>query len=146
MEMGKQESRLCGGTCGNELHTEGYRDIRCGRVWKGSRKASGPNRQTVLERVKDVVGFDTKGGPRGDGNKEWNGGEQSEGRMVQEQLSLHGGEGGGGRKEEMWGKKDMTRKGSQNKTTQCKTREGQRQRNIEDEGIRSRCGASHGNT
>ena len=43
----------------------------------------------------------------------------------------------------MWGKKDMTRKGSQNRTNQCKMREGQR-RNTEDEGIRSRCGASHG--
>ena len=41
----------------------GGREIRCGRVWKGSRKASGPNRQTVWERVRDVVGFDTKGGP-----------------------------------------------------------------------------------
>ena len=46
----------------------------------------------------------------------------------------------------MWGKKDMTRKGSQNKTNQCKTRKGQRLRITEDEGIRSRCGASHGNT
>ena len=46
----------------------------------------------------------------------------------------------------MWGKKDMTRKGSLNKANQCKTREGQRRRNSEDEGIRSRCGASHGNT
>ena len=43
----------------------------------------------------------------------------------------------------MWGKKDMARKGSQNRTNQCKMRGGQR-RNIEDEGIRSRCGASHG--
>ena len=48
--------------------------------------------------------------------------------------------------EKMWGKKDMTRKGSQNKTNQCKLREGQRRRNTEDEGIRRRCGASHGNT
>ena len=45
----------------------------------------------------------------------------------------------------MWGKKDMTRKGSQNRTYQCKMGEGQR-RNTEDEGIRSRCGASHGHT
>ena len=28
------------------------------------------NRQTVWERVRGVVGFDTKGGPRGDGEKE----------------------------------------------------------------------------
>ena len=47
--------------------------------------------------------------------------------------------------EKMWGKKDMTRKGSQNRTNHCKMREGQR-RNTEDEGIRSRCGASHGHT
>ena len=45
----------------------------------------------------------------------------------------------------MWGKKDMTRKGSQNKANLCKTKEGQRRRNS-DEGIRSRCGVSHGNT
>ena len=29
----------------DELHTEGDRGIRCGRVWKVGRKASGPNRQ-----------------------------------------------------------------------------------------------------
>ena len=51
----------------------------------------------------------------------------------------------GKKEEKMWGKKDMTRKGSQKRTNQCKMREGQR-RNTEDEGIRSRCGASHGHT
>ena len=45
----------------------------------------------------------------------------------------------------MWGKKDMARKGSQNRTNQCKMRGGQR-RNIEDGGIRSKCGASHAHT
>ena len=60
--------------------------------------------------------------------------------------SLHCMEGRGGKKEEkMWDKKDMTRKGSTNKTNQFKIREGQRRRNTEDEGIRSRCGASLGN-
>ena len=73
-----------------------------------------------------------------------------EGNRVREEWfrnSLHCMEGGGGAKKGRdVGKKDMTRKGSQNKTNQCKTREGQRWRNIEDEGIRGRCGASHGNT
>ena len=30
----------------------------------------------------------------------------------------------GKKEEKMWGKKDMTRKGSQNRTNQCKMREG----------------------
>ena len=43
--MGKLESRLCGGSCGNELLTEGDREIRCGRVWEVGQKTSVPNRQ-----------------------------------------------------------------------------------------------------
>ena len=44
-KLGKYESRLCGGTCGNKLNTMGDREIRCGRVWKEGQKANGPNRQ-----------------------------------------------------------------------------------------------------
>ena len=58
-----------------------------------------------------MVCFDTKGGPRGDRDKEL-------------RNSLHCKKGRVGKKEEkMWGKKDMTREGSQNRTNQCKTRD-----------------------
>ena len=40
--MGKLESRLCGGSCGNELLTEGDREIRFGRVWEVGQKTSVP--------------------------------------------------------------------------------------------------------
>ena len=32
-----------------------------GEFGKEAKKATGPNRQTVWERIRDVVGFDTKG-------------------------------------------------------------------------------------
>ena len=70
-------------------------------------------------------------------------GNVRKGKMVQEYTARSGGE---GRKEKMWAKKDKTKERSQNRINQCKTREGQRRRNAEDEGIRSRCEASHGNT